>query len=421
MSRVVVIGAGIIGASVASSLARRGAEVVVLDPGPPREGSSAANAGHLVPSHIIPFASPGMVSAGLRSLVRRDGAFAINPRLRRQLGPWLAQFAAASTEANVRRGAPVLEWLLGTSMDEVDRLIAAGVELDHARDGLIQVFTRPESLEGARREADHMRDLGYPAQEMPLDALHDAEPLVHDAVGAILLTRDGRLNPALLLEALRSEAVAHGAEFRSAAVTGIATGPTAVITADGPIPAEQVVLAAGVWTPGLAATVPTADGWTPRLPILPAKGYSVTVPDVPDVPRRPLLLMDQRLAVTPMGTGLRITGRFELTGPSDRAVPAQLTDALLAGARAALTLPRDARATQPWSGLRPATPDGLPMIGRIAPGSPVIVASGHGMLGTTTGPGTGELVAAMVAGEALPLDVAPLSPTRFGRLPRRVR
>ena len=421
MSRVVVVGGGIIGASVASSLARRGAEVTVLDIGAPREGSSAANAGHLVPSHIIPFASPGMVGAGLRSLARRDGAFAINPRLRRQLAPWLAQFAASSTEANVRRGAPALEWLLGTSMTEVDRLLAAGVELDHARDGLIQVFTRPESLEAARHEAAHMRELGYPAEEMPLDALREAEPLVHDAVGAILLTRDGRLNPALLLEALRAEATAHGAQFRTTSVTGIATGPTAVLTDDGPIPADQVVLAAGVWTPELAATVPTADGWSPRLPIMPAKGYSVTVPDVPEVPHRPLLLMDQRLAVTPMGDGVRITGRFELTGPSDRGIPNSRTDALLSGARAALTLPADARATQPWSGLRPATPDGLPMIGRIAPGSPVVVASGHGMLGTTTGPGTGELVAAMVAGEELPIDVAPLSPTRFGRLPRRVR
>lgn len=422
MSRVVVIGAGIIGASVASSLARRGAEVVVLDPGPPREGSSSANAGHLVPSHIIPFASPGMVGAGLRSLARRDGAFAINPHLRRQLAPWLAQFAAASTEANVRRGAPALEWLLGTSMDEVDRLLASGVELDHARDGLIQVFTRPESLDGARHEAAHMRELGYPAQEMSLGALHDSEPLVHNAVGAILLTRDGRLNPALLLEALRAEATASGAEFRTATVTGIATGPTAVLTTDGPIPAEQVVVAAGVWTPELAATVPTADGWSPRLPILPAKGYSITVPDIPAaVPRRPLLLMDQRLAVTPMGTGLRITGRFELTDPSDRAIPAERTNALLGGAREALTLPVGAAVTQPWSGLRPATPDGLPIIGRIAPGSPVVVASGHGMLGTTTGPGTGALVAALVAGDELPIDVGPLSPQRFGRLPRRVR
>ncbi len=349
------------------------------------------------------------------------GRSLINPRLRRQLAPWLAQFAAASTQANVRRGAPVLEWLLGASMDEVDRLLAAGVELDHAREGLIQVFTRPESLEAARHEAGHMRELGYPAEEMGLDTLQDAEPLVHDAVGAILLTRDGRLDPALLLDALRSEAMAHGAEFRSTSVTGIATGPTAVLTTDGPVPADQVVLAAGVWTPELAATVPAADGWSPRLPILPAKGYSVTVPDVPEVPRRPLLLMDQRLAVTPMGTGLRITGRFELTDPSDRAIPTPRTDALLSGARAALTLPADARATRPWSGLRPATPDGLPVIGRIAPGSPVIVASGHGMLGTTTGPGTGELVAAMVAGDALPIDVAPLSPERFGRLPRRVR
>ena len=82
------------------------------------------------------------------------------------------------------------------------------------------------------------------------------------------------------------------------------------------------MLAAGVWTPELAATVPAADGWSPRLPIMPAKGYSVTVPDVPEVPHRPLLLMDQRLAVTPMGDGLRITGRFELTGPSDRGDPA---------------------------------------------------------------------------------------------------
>jgi D-amino-acid dehydrogenase len=421
VSRVVVVGAGIIGVSVASSLARRGATVTVLDPGPPRAGSSAANAGHLVPSHIIPFASPGMVGAGLRSLARRDGAFAINPRLRRQLAPWLAQFAAASTEANVRRGAPALQWLLGSSMAEVDRLLAAGVELDHAREGLIQVFTRPESLEAARREAGHMRELGYPAQEMSLDALQDAEPLVHDAVGAILLTRDGRLDPALLLDALRCEALSHGAELRSTSVTGIATGPTAVLTTDGPVPADQVVLAAGVWTPELAATVPGADGWSPRLPILPAKGYSVTVPDVPEVPRRPLLLMDQRLAVTPMGDGLRITGRFELTSPADRSVPAARTSALLDGARAALTLPVGARATQPWSGLRPATPDGLPVVGRIAPGSPVIVAAGHGMLGTTTGPGTGELVAAIVTGDALPLDVGPLSPERFGRLPRRVR
>jgi D-amino-acid dehydrogenase len=421
VSRVVVVGAGIIGASVASSLARRGAEVVVLDPGPPREGSSSANAGHLVPSHVIPFASPGMVGAGLRSLARRDGAFAINPRLRRQLAPWLARFAAASTEANVRRGAPALEWLLGTSMDEVDRLLAAGVDLDHARDGLIQVFTRAESLEAARHEAGHMRALGYPAEEIGLDTLRDAEPLVHDAVGAILLTRDGRLNPALLLEALRAEAVARGAELRTTTVTGIATGPTAVLTTDGPIPADLVVLAAGVWTPELAATIPAANGWSPRLPILPAKGYSITVPDVPEVPHRPLLLMDQRLAVTPMGSGLRITGRFELTDPSDRGIPAERTNALLGGAREALTLPVAAEATQPWSGLRPATPDGLPMIGRIAPGSPVIVAAGHGMLGTTTGPGTGELVAAMVAGEQLPIDVAPLSPERFGRLPRRVR
>ncbi len=434
---VLVVGAGIVGVSVASSLARRGARVTVIDSGSPREGSSAANAGHLVPSHVIPFASPGMVAAGVRSLARRDGAFALSPRLRAEVAPWLVRFASASTEANVRAGAPALDWLLSTSMTEVDRLIAAGADLDHAREGLIQVFTRAESLASAREEAAHMRALGYPAQEMALADLAAAEPLVQNAVGAIMLPRDGRLDPALLLDALRAEALAHGARFLPGRVTGIVVGATGctVATDGGVHHAEQVVLAAGVWTPELARAAGVGgagvsgvrsragDGavGVPALPILPAKGYSVTVLDAPDLPTHPLLLMDQRLAVTPMRRGLRITGRFELTRASDRAVPPARAEALLTTARQALTLPVAARATQQWTGLRPATPDGLPVIGRLSPGSPVLVASGHGMLGTTSGPGTGELVAMLVAGEAAPIDLAPLSPQRFAGAPWRQR
>ena len=136
---VVVIGGGIVGRSVASSSARRGMTVIVVEPMSVTFGTSSANAGHLVPSHRVPFAAPGMVRAGLRSLAIRDGAFAIAPRAAVRLLPWLWRFARSATPANVASGVPVLRQLLESTVDELHRLRAAGVGLDAADGGILQV------------------------------------------------------------------------------------------------------------------------------------------------------------------------------------------------------------------------------------------------------------------------------------------
>jgi D-amino-acid dehydrogenase len=410
--RVIVVGSGIIGTSIASSLARRGVAVTVIDSFDERHGTSLANAGHFVPSHVLSFAAPGMVQAGFRSWRNRDGAFALNPSLRRDGAQWLARFVESCTDDNVRRSAPALEGLFDLTRAELDRLAAAGASFDYQPEGLIEVFTRQESFDGARHEIEVMRELGVEIDELSGDDLRAAEPTLHGVVGGYRLVHDGRLDPSLLIDVIRAQAQASGAQWITGVVREIR--PTRdgvnVVTTAGTLHGAQVVVAAGVWTPELVASLGV------RLPVIPAKGYSVTLPDVPHRPRLPLLLLDQRLAVTSMSRGRRITGRYELTTPGDRALPPHRIQGLVDLARPVLGLPDSVVPADPWTGLRPASPDGLPLIGRLSTDERVLVCVGHGMLGTASGPGTGEFVADIVTGEPTSIDQNTVSPERFGAI-----
>ena len=412
---VVVVGGGIIGRSVASSAARRGLSVIVVEAGGRTFGTSSANAGHLVPSHVVPFAAPGMVRAGLRSLAVRDGAFAIAPRAAVGLVPWLWRFARSSTPANVERGVPVLRRLLEATVDEVTRLREAGFALDHASGGIMQVAGGAASLKELHHEAEDWNRWGVRTEEFTAAALRAAEPMVTDrAVGGVLLADDGRFDPALLLAAVTDEGEQHGVVSVDATVKSLETAGRGarVHTTVGVIESRHVVVASGVWTPALCRAFGV------RLPIVPARGNSVTLPDAPK-PNGPMLLVEQRLALSPLARGLRLTSGFRLTRPGDRDVNPARSREIVRRATQVLSLPANTAPANEWTGLRPATPDGLPIIGAL-PGAPaVIVAAGHGMLGSTSGPGTGEAVAALLMGDAPMVDAAAVSPARFVRTVRK--
>ena len=409
---VVVIGGGIVGRSVASSAARRGMSVIVVEPMSATFGTSSANAGHLVPSHRVPFAAPGMVRAGLRSLAVRDGAFAIAPRAAIGLMPWLWRFARSSTQANVERGVPALRHLLETTVDELHRLRAAGANLDAADGGILQVCSSASGMRGLHHEAEVWGKWGVRTETLGAAAVCAEEPLLRaSVVGAVRLADDGRFDPALLLVAVTEEGDRHGVESLTARVARIeprGDQSTRVHTSDGVLDARRVVVAAGVWTPALCRPLGV------RLPIVAARGNSVTLPDCPR-PNSPMLLVEQRMALSPLAQGLRLTGGFRLTRPTDRDVDPTRSRELVHRAAQALSIPEDTPPSNGWTGLRPATADGLPVIGALAGAPSVIVAAGHGMLGSTTGAGTGEVVAALLAGESLPFDAATVSPDRFER------
>lgn len=410
---VVVVGGGVIGRSVAASAARRGLGVVVVEPAGSTFGTSSANAGHLVPSHVVPFAAPGMVRAGLRSLAVRDGAFAIAPRAAVGLVPWLWRFARSSTAANVERGVPALRWLLETTIDEVARLSEAGFALDHATGGIMQVAGSAASLRELTHEAEEWGRWGVSTESFDGAALRSREPLVNErAVGGVLLAGDERIDPALLLAAITDEGTQHGVETVTASVErlSVVAGGAHVHTSDGVVEGAHVVVAAGVWSPALCRTL----GASVRLPIVAARGNSVTLPDAPK-PNGAMLLVEQRLALSPLAQGLRLTSGFRLSPPTDRAVNPARSREIVRRAGKVLSLPAGITPANEWTGLRPATPDGLPIIGAL-PGTPsVLVAAGHGMLGSSCSLGTGEAIAALLVGDTPLVDPAIVSPARFSR------
>jgi D-amino-acid dehydrogenase len=232
----------------------------------------------------------------------------------------------------------------------------------------------------------------------------ELEPALTDAVRAgVLFPHEAQCDPVRLVAEVGAAAEARGVQFRSAEVRAL--GPGGVVrTADGDLRAGLVVVAAGAWSGRLARTIGV------RLPIVAGKGYAVDFEPTASPLRMPLYLHDERCVANPMGSRLRLTGGLVLGALEQRSDPRRVA-AIRRAAATALGVRAAPRLT--WSGLRPCTPDGLPVIGPHPRAERVVFATGHGMLGVTLGPLTGRLVADLAAGRAAHPALASLRPDRF--------
>jgi D-amino-acid dehydrogenase len=417
-AEVLVIGGGIIGASCAYYLARDGRAVTLIereDAVCPVGASSYANAGLVMPSDPVPLASPGVLGQGMKWLFDSASPLYIKPRLSPALVRWLLGFAAASREAPMKRGMPVLRALGVEGLKAFDEICASGaLDAGYKHTGILSLYLSEKALEGAAAGAEPMkREFGVEAQVWDAAAVHDRVPAaLPDVVGGVYTAEDGHVDPRALTRGLARMAEEAGATVLTATealgFTRERRRITGVMTTNGMMRAGTVVLAAGVWSRRLAR------GLGVPLPLEPAKGYSVTVrrPDgVPD--DLALYLPEGHACVTPFGDGLRFAGTLELSGMNDRV----LTNRVAAIRRGAGRYFAGAEAAPPvalWRGLRPMSPDGLPMIGRPKKYDNLVVATGHCMNGINYGPITGKLVAEVVAGRTPSVDLARLTPDRYG-------
>jgi D-amino-acid dehydrogenase len=393
--RVLIVGGGIIGATCAAFLAERGADVIVMDAGKPHFGTSLANAGHIVVSHSVPMAAPGMVGQGFRSLLSRDGAFALSARPGRGTLGWLLGFTRKCSPANVAALQPGMDQVLHRSAE----LLRTDPDVAVTSTGLWQVFT--SSKDHAAAEAAHLRDYGVSVRDVPEDELR-AEPGLTDNVrAAIELTEDFGVDPAALWLQMRKRSEQAGAQWQEVIVPDLRE-----------VDADVAVLAAGAWSPATARSLGV------DLPIRAAKGYSVTISDVEQMPRRPMLLMDQRTALNPLpgsdSNRLRLSARYEITHADDREITHHRIGALINRARRAVSLPTHVGEIEPWTGVRPASIDGAPYIGFLPQRlrTPVLVATGHGMIGTAMAAGTADLVSRLAFDEPVSDAEARLGPAR---------
>jgi D-amino-acid dehydrogenase len=380
---VVVVGGGAIGVSVAYELARRNVRVTLLERGSLGSGCSAGNAGLICPSHSHPLATPAALAEGLRGVLRRDSALSLRPR-RSTLG-WLARFAAACRAGRVESATDAIRSLSVASLALHAELAAHGTGFE--RRGTLSVYETEERFAAGRAEAARS---GLTTRVLSRDEARELEPALRGAIaGAIFFPEEAHVDPLRYVQAIGEAAAKAGADIQT----------NVEVRSLDRLRTKTVVVAAGVWTATLAG-VPVTGG----------KGYHVDVEAAPGDPRVPLLLQEARSALTPLDGRLRLAGMLEIAGLDERPNPARV-EAMRRGA--ARVLGRNSRIPlDVWTGLRPCTPDGLPIIGRLAQ---FVIATGHAMKGLSLAPVTGRVVAELVTGEPPSHDLTPFSPDRFRR------
>ena len=411
---VAVIGGGAVGVSTAWELARGGASVALLERGPELAwGCSAGNAGIVGPSHVVPLASPDAVRDGLRWMTRPDSPFYVRPSP--AVVPWLSRFAAASAPHRVRRSREVLRDLAVRSAGLHADLAAAGLETGYRQAGLLNVFSRESAFAAARRDALLDERDGIPHEVLSAEDVPGRAPtFAADLAGAILSPGEAHCDPHRFVTAVGDEARRAGVDIR----TGVEVLELrrsggrieSLWTTEGDIAVGEVVVAAGVWTPQFGSQLGV------ELAIEAGKGYHVDVPSGDGDPELPIWLHEDRVVITPLEGRVRFAGTMELSGVNHD-VSRRRVDAIGAAVGRALPSLGSRPPAHVWRGLRPCTPDGLPVIGRPPAIVNATLAAGHGMWGLQLAPVTAELVASVISGD----DAADLIPLRAGRFQLRDR
>lgn len=409
---ILIVGGGVIGVCSAYYLARDGFDVIILEKDQICAGCSHGNAGLVVPGHSIPLAQPGVIAKGLRWLLNPESPFYIKFRPSLDLISWLMKFRAASNMQQVRRSMAVLRDLSYASLALFKELAAMdGFDFGFQQEGVLSVYLTDKGFEEGAREAQLLREAGIGVKVLDASAMLAIEPsLAPGVVGGVYFSDDAHLIPHAFVRGLAGVAEQMGARiYPSTEVIGFKIEGrkiTAVETTRGNFAPAEVVLAAGSWSPLLAEALGL------KLAVQPAKGYSVTY-KLPDLaPRLPLMLAEARVAVTPMADKLRLAGTLELAG-FDFSINRRRLDAILRSAAKYLFFEDEPSSVEIWLGLRPCTPDGLPIICRPRGFDNLILATGHGTLGVSLGPITGLLVSQLAARQHTTLDLNPLRLERF--------
>jgi D-amino-acid dehydrogenase len=413
---VVIIGAGVIGLSTAYHCARRGLAVTVLERSPAqRDGTSYGNAGMVVPSHFIPLAAPGMVALGLKWMWNPASPFYIRPRFDADLFDWGMKFWRAANAGHVRRSAPLIRDLSLMSRAAFEEFAAVpGVDFGLVKRGLLMLCREPHTLDEEAKTAAQARQLGLPAEVLDARQTAALDPGARmDIAGAIHFPLDCHLSPARFMAALQSQSEALGVKFKWDCVVKNLRSEAgrlraAQLASGEEITADEFVLCGGTWSPELAHQLGLS------LPMQAGKGYSLTLAQPRQLPRLCSILTEARVAVTPMGDTLRVGGTMEIAGLNEEINPVRVRGIVDSFCRYFPEFqPADFAGVQPWRGLRPCSPDGLPYLGRTQKFVNLSLSTGHAMMGLSLGPASGKILAEILSGETPSLDLTLLVPDRY--------
>ena len=410
---VLVIGGGIVGLSTAYFLQKEGHKVTLLDKSNIDSGASFVNAGYLTPSHIVPLAAPGMISKGLKYMFNSASPFYMKPRLDLDFIKWAWYFKKSSTKEKVELAMPVIRDinLLSRELYENWKDSRELGDFQLEKKGLLMVYQTEKARDHELEVAKKAKELGLEVAHLDKEGLRKVEPHIElNAEGAILYECDRHTTPNQFMERLLDYLPKNGVQInrgeevlelksKDGAITEVMTNKTTYQP-------DEIVLAAGSWTTLLAEKLGI------KLSLQAGKGYRINV-GTPTKISMPAVLMEAKMAVTPMEGFTRFAGTMEFSGINNT-IRKERVEAIAKGAehyyKGLKISGEDKEKAQ--CGLRPVTPDGLPYIGRPKRYKNLILATGHAMMGWSLGPATGKLVTELVSGEKPSLDLGPFNPDR---------
>jgi len=380
-----------------------------------RDGCSFGNAGMIVPSHFVPLAAPGMIQLGLKWMWNPESPFYIRPRASWDLLAWLWKFKQACNSRHVNQAAPLLRDMHLASRECFDRLnseLPGGFGL--MKHGLLMLCRTQSSLSEEVETAKLAAKLNVDAQVLDAEAVTKLDPNIDmDIRGAVYYPQDCHLSPNRLMATLQSRLVDAGCQFHwQTEWTGFTSNGDqikSIRTNAGDVEADEVLVCGGVWSEAIAQQLKIS------LPMQAGKGYSLTLEEPCQQPSICSILTEAKVAVTPIGSSLRFGGTMEIAGLNESISQSRVRGIVQ-------SIPKyfpkfraeDFADCQPWVGLRPCSPDGLPYLGRSSRWRNLVISTGHAMMGISL-----SMVSGRIASEIID-DVPPeipnlglLSPDRF--------
>jgi glycine/D-amino acid oxidase-like deaminating enzyme len=407
---IAVVGAGVVGLATAVRLRREGYRVSLLDPQEPGSQASSGNAGLIMTAQISPLSSPGLWRKVPGMLRDPEGPLVVRAKHMPRLTPWFMRYLGNSRWSRYEAIAVALAPMVTRSLDSWMALVGPheGSRL-FRRDGLLYVFRHKKNFIAGQKEVEFRRRYGIPGEVIRPEELRQMEPaLAPDLAGGVLYPESGHCtDPVTLSAALVSAFRQGGGEVRRIAVTELAPSSQGVrvVTSEGEMKVDEVVVAAGIWSPRLVKPFGV------RAMLAAERGYHLMLTQ-PDIElRRPVGAGDDKFVITPMTRGIRLAGTAEFA-PVDAPPDWRRADMLLGMAQRLFPhIDGEATATK-WMGARPSTPDSLPLVGRTPKNQRIICAFGHSHLGLTLGAVTAEIVADLISGRR-DNDIEALKPDRF--------
>lgn len=411
---ILIIGGGIAGLCAAYYLIKEGWKITLLDSGDLKDNCSYGNAGMLVPSHFTPLAAPGIVAQGIKWMFNSKSPFYVKPSLSANLISWGLKFVKHANNEHVNRSAPSIRDLNLLSSNLYDEIAKdEGFDFELAHKGILMLYKSEKTAEEEIHLAQHAQSLGLDVEILTKDKVQQLEPHAKlDVLGAVHYRCDGHLYPQALMQQLIAYIKGKGAIIHEdTKVTGaeVKGGKVvAIIAGDKKFTSDKIVMTGGAWLPELAKMTEL------KIPLMPGKGYSFMYKPSEHTLQHPSLLLEARVAVTPMNGHIRFGGTMELAAVNNHinmnrvhgiveAIPKYYPDL-----QVEVPEKKDV-----WFGFRPCSPDGLPYLGKSKKLTNLIIAGGCGMMGLSLGPAVGKIVNELANEQTNSADISLFKPERF--------